>query len=262
MDERERTLLENCRKLFEQQGRLLRLSAERFDQVVFVGDTHGDLEASERVLERFLRPRTAIVFLGDYVDRGPHSRENLRLLLRAKLEHPDRLSLLQGNHEGFHAMAFYPADFWESLQDPEEKALYAETLLRMPYAAALSHGVLGVHGALPAVECLEDIERLEPGSEGWQALVWGDFQDVEGSFLGDWGGRLRFGRDHFERQMERFGMRVLIRSHQPDAPLYLYDNRCLTIFTSHAYGPRERTVAIVPLDREIRTARDLRIEDV
>ena len=258
----ERALLESCRRLFEEQGRLVRLDPKRFERVVFVGDTHGDLEASERVLERFLRPKTAVVFLGDYVDRGPHSRENLQLLLRTKLEHPDRLYLLQGNHEGFHAMAFYPADFWEGLRDPEEKALYAGTLIQMPYAAALPNGVLGVHGALPDVEHLEDVESLEPGSEGWRALVWGDFQDVEGGFLGEWGGRLRFGRAHFDRQMERFGMRVLIRSHQPDAPMYLYDDRCLTIFTSHAYGPRERTVATVPLDREIQTARDLELQNL
>ena len=257
----ERTLLQNCGKLFEREPRLIELSDTNFERVVFVGDTHGDLDASERVLERYLQPKTAIVFLGDYVDRGPHSQENIQLLLKAKLEHPNRVYLLQGNHEGFKAMPFYPADFWEGL-DAEERELYAETLAKLPYAVALPSGILGLHGALPAIERLEQLNDVEFGSDDWQAIVWGDWQDAEGAFLGDYGGRPQFGREHFERQMERFGMRVLVRSHQPHAPLYLFDNRCLTIFTSHAYGPRERTVAVAQLEGEVQTARDLTLESV
>lgn len=256
----ERALLESARARFEAEPRLIELR-DRAQSIVFVGDTHGDLDAGERVLEQYSRPKTVIVFLGDYVDRGPHSRENLRLLLEAKLAHPRWVVLLQGNHEGFQALPFYPAEFWEGL-DPERQRLYAETLAKMPYAVALPNGVLGLHGALPAVESLDRINDIEFGSDGWQAIVWGDWQDASGNFLGEVGGRPQFGREHFERQMERFGMNVLVRSHQPHAPRYLFDDRCLTIFTSHAYGPRERTVAIAPLDREIHTARDLTLETV
>ena len=257
----ERTLLENARALFEAEPRLIELNDRSMDRVVFVGDTHGDLDAGERVLERYSRSKTVLVFLGDYVDRGPHSRENLQLLLKAKLEHPRRVYLLQGNHEGFQALPFYPADFWESL-DPERQQLYAETLAKMPYAVALPSGVLGLHGALPAVESLAQINDIKFGSEEWRQLVWGDWQDAPGDSLDDYGGRPQCGRDHFERQMERFGMRILVRSHQPHAPRYLFGDRCLTIFTSHAYGPRERTVAIASLDRGIHTARDLVLEGV
>ena len=257
----ERGLLRRCAELFEREPRLLELDAERLERAVFVGDTHGDLDASERVLERFLKPKTALVFLGDYVDRGPRSRENVQTLLKAKLEHPDRVYLLQGNHEGFKAMPFSPADFWEGLE-PELRALYADVLAKLPYAVALPSRVLGLHGALPAVDSLQALNEIEVGSEAWRAITWGDWQDVDAKFLGDWGGRLQFGRAHFEEQMARFGMRVLVRSHQPDAPPYLFDDRCLTIFTSHAYGPRDRTVAIAPLRGDVRTARDLALERV
>jgi hypothetical protein len=256
----ERTLIENARALFEAEPRLIELN-DRVERAVFVGDTHGDLDAGERVLERYSRSKTVIVFLGDYVDRGPHSRENLELLLKAKLEHPRRVYLLQGNHEGFQALPFYPADFWESL-DPERQQLYAETLAKMPYAVALPNGVLGLHGALPAIESLARINDIEFGSDDWQAIVWGDWQDADGALLGEVGGRPQFGRAYFKQQMERFGMNVLVRSHQPHAPRFLFDDSCLTIFTSHAYGPRERTVAIAPLDREVHTARDLTLESI
>ena len=61
--------------------------------------------------------------------------------------------------------------------------------------------------------------------------------------------------------MERLGKSILIRSHQPGSPRLMYDNRCLTIFTSYAYMPL-RTIAIADWAKEINTAHDLLIESV
>src|SRR3989338_7787459 len=69
--------------------------------IVFVGDTHGDIESTEEVLRRFLGNHL-IVFLGDYVDRAPaegSSTYNLMRVLKEKTEHPESIVLLRGNHE-------------------------------------------------------------------------------------------------------------------------------------------------------------------
>jgi len=257
----ERTLLERARGLFSEESRLIELKPQEAEQVVFIGDTHGDVEATQMVLERFSSSGIVLVFLGDYVDRGPHSKANLELLLEFKIEHPTQLYLLQGNHEGWKAFPFYPADFWEGL-DPELRDLCSEALAELPYAVVFPNGVLGLHGALPSVETLHKIDEIAFGSEAWREIVWGDWRDSPGAFLGDYGGRPQFGRDHFNKQMGRFGVKVLVRSHQPQAPRFLFDDRCLTIFTSNAYGPRERTVAVVPLDKKIENARDLVLERI
>ena len=38
-------------------------------KVIFVGDTQGDLEASQKVIKDYLKPGNKIVFLGNYVNR-------------------------------------------------------------------------------------------------------------------------------------------------------------------------------------------------
>lgn len=255
----ERALLQKAGEVFAKGPRLIELSG--VGRVIFVGDTHGDLEATQRVIERYFQPKTVLVFLGDYIDRGPNSQENLEYLLQLKVDHPEQLYLLQGNHEAWQKSPFYPADFWESLSSTQQ-ALYAETLARLPWAVATPNGLLALHGALPAVKRLTDIHSIAFGSEEWRQITWGDWQDAPGHFLGNYGGRPQFGRDHFERQMERFGKKVLVRSHQPHAPRFMFDDRCLTIFTSSAYGPRERLVAVATLDQEIQTVRDLVIEAI
>jgi hypothetical protein len=102
---------------------------------------------------------------------------------------------------------------------------------------------------LPDVEKFEDINGIETGDENWDQIVWGDFQDRSGNDLGEFWGRPQYGRDYFNRLMDQFERRVLIRSHQPNANPIMFEKRCLTIFTSYAYLPI-RTVALVDLSQE------------
>ena len=105
--------IQALREILRKELRLILLPADK--TAVFVGDTHGDREATEEVLRRFFDENHVLVFLGDYVDRGPDSFGNLRVLVEAKLAHPERIFLLMGNHEGWAVAPFVPADFWRSL---------------------------------------------------------------------------------------------------------------------------------------------------
>jgi serine/threonine protein phosphatase 1 len=66
-----------------------------------VGDIHGDLDALERAFSRLpsLEPTDTVVFLGDYVDRGPHSAEVVRFIRRLSNETRAKIVALRGNHE-------------------------------------------------------------------------------------------------------------------------------------------------------------------
>jgi predicted phosphodiesterase len=255
-------LLNGAEKRFASEAKLIELESGR---VIFVGDTHGDLEATEKIVSRYLKPENKLVFLGDYVDRGPASLENINFLLGQKTKHPDSLYLLMGNHEGYAMGSFHPADFWEAL-DTELRQRYSEVFSRLPLAVSTPNGIIALHGALPDVSRLGDIARIKSGSAEWHQITWGDWQERAGKSLGidPYTGRPQFGRGWFDEIMSRLGKNVLIRSHQPDAPPTMYGRRCLTIFTSSAYRHyiSERTIALVDLKKPVKSADDIEIEIV
>lgn len=230
-------------------------------RIIFVGDTHGDLEASQKVIKDYLKPGNKIVFLGDYVDRGPNSKENLDYLLETKVKNPKQIYLLQGNHEGHHIVKFSPADFWESLNKTEYK-IYSSIVEKFPLIV-VTDDIIVLHGVLPDVKSLAEINKIKLGSKEWRQITWGDFLNEKGEYLGTdpFTGRPQFGQDYFLKLMKRFKKKVLIRSHQPTSPLFMFDNQCLTIFTSSAYA-RERTIAIADFKKSIKTAKDLEIKRI
>jgi serine/threonine protein phosphatase 1 len=65
-----------------------------------IGDIHGCLEKIVRLLDRLRYDPAAdrLIFLGDYIDRGPDSKGVIDLLLRLQRENPANIFLL-GNHE-------------------------------------------------------------------------------------------------------------------------------------------------------------------
>jgi serine/threonine protein phosphatase 1 len=88
-----------------------------------IGDIHGCFEKIVRLLDRLRYDPAAdrLIFLGDYIDRGPDSKGVLDLLLRLQGENPTNIFLL-GNHEDnfltyLHAcMTVDAASYW--LKEP------------------------------------------------------------------------------------------------------------------------------------------------
>ncbi len=255
-------LLGKAEKKLNEEPNLIELGP---GPLIFVGDTHGDLEATQKVIDKYLRRENTLVFLGDYVDRGPASADNINTLLSLKLENPNNLYLLMGNHEGRRAMEFHPADFWDTL-DSNLREHYSLVLSKLPLAVSASCGIIGLHGALPDVERIEDINQINFGDKQWHRITWGDWRESEGDYLGEdmFTGRPQFGQGWFEGIMEKVGKNILIRSHQPGTREAIYGGRCITIFTSSAYRSLvpDRTIALAEEGKEVKTVGDLKIEVV
>ena len=70
-------------------------------RLVAIGDIHGRLRRLQKLLSA-IGPTAddRLVFLGDYIDRGPDSYEVIELILQLKEDFPKTITL-RGNHENF-----------------------------------------------------------------------------------------------------------------------------------------------------------------
>jgi len=69
---------------------------------IAIGDVHGNRAALDDLLDRLVDEVEAadtVVFLGDYIDRGPDSKGCIDRILRFRAESPANVVTLIGNHE-------------------------------------------------------------------------------------------------------------------------------------------------------------------
>jgi len=66
-----------------------------------IGDIHGDLKQLSKLMSRLpvLTKDDTVVFMGDYLDRGPDSKGVIRYLMRLPAKTPAKIVFLRGNHE-------------------------------------------------------------------------------------------------------------------------------------------------------------------
>ena len=71
------------------------------DDIYAIGDIHGRFDLLRKALAAIERraPDATIVFLGDYIDRGPDSNAVVETLMRGPQRPGDRWISLKGNHE-------------------------------------------------------------------------------------------------------------------------------------------------------------------
>lgn len=110
-----------------------------------IGDIHGNLAALESLLERLvpeLDSTDTLVFLGDYIDRGPDVRGCIEAIVQLEEEAPFTVVPLLGNHEAWMlaTMDDYGRHSWllgaEAFETVASYSREAETLLRREVESA------------------------------------------------------------------------------------------------------------------------------
>jgi serine/threonine protein phosphatase 1 len=141
-------------------------------RIYAVGDVHGRIDLLEQVLSRIDADQAAYparsihVFLGDYVDRGPSSRQVLdRLIERSRTQ---KTIALKGNHEAMIAQFLENPDVldqWRRFGGLEtlisyglEPSMRNDALERVRLAGALDHALPAEHrafllGLVPSFMC-------------------------------------------------------------------------------------------------------------
>jgi serine/threonine protein phosphatase 1 len=126
-------------------------------RIYSVGDVHGRLDLLDKLLSRVdadiaLRPavRPVFVFLGDYIDRGPCSRETIDRLLERR--ETNECVFLKGNHEQIAIKCLSnPGLFnqWLRLGGVETLASYGITLGKLVNRKKVVELQTSFHRALP-----------------------------------------------------------------------------------------------------------------
>ncbi|CRG98500.1 serine/threonine protein phosphatase 2B catalytic subunit A, putative [Plasmodium relictum] len=207
---------------------LLRLK----DPITIVGDIHGQYYDLLKLLEVGGNPdNTQYLFLGDYVDRGSFSIEVLLLLYALKINFPDRIWLIRGNHECRQMTTFFNfRDECEYKYDIVVYYAFMESFDTIPLSAVINGKFLGVHGGLsPELILLNQICSFtrfqEPPRSGiFCDILWADPIDedkeehtiqTESYFPNDIRGcSYFFGYNAATTFLEKNGLLSIIRAHE------------------------------------------------
>ncbi|XP_061707748.1 uncharacterized protein LOC133518165 isoform X1 [Cydia pomonella] len=172
------------------EPRMLRIRSP----IYAVGDLHGNLAALLAMETAFwpmgpaLAP-THFLFLGDYVDRGPHGSELIAYLLAAKLQRPQSVLLIRGNHEtrDIQKMFTFHAECITKYGEVEGARVWSainNVFDALPLAAVVDDKVFCCHGGIPppwVCPLISAIDKVpvplpkpsEQSSIAWE-LLWND----------------------------------------------------------------------------------------
>lgn len=91
-----------------------------YKRILAVGDIHGMYDKLTTLMDQvqFDPTEDLLIFLGDYIDRGPQSLECLDFVKKLNLRYPDRVIPLLGNHEVM-ALNYFQGQLNVCEYDPE-----------------------------------------------------------------------------------------------------------------------------------------------
>lgn len=184
------TVCNRARDIMESEPRLIEVSSPAY----IIGDLHGNFAGLlyfEKVLWQ-LGPHLCpfrTIFLGDYVDRGVFGMEVAAYLFCNKIQTPNKIVLLRGNHELREIQMMFSfcteliekfdtelgTDVWNAINSVFDA---------MPFAAVLDKKVFCCHGGIPppwlcpVVSAINSIpvplsKPAEESALAWD-LIWND----------------------------------------------------------------------------------------
>lgn len=278
-------LCESTRQALEDEAVVISVNVAEDESLVLVGDIHGQFRDMQTYV---LSPQRDVIaassgsssspkkdckflFLGDYVDRGPQGIEVVALLLALKVEYPNNVFLLRGNHEeatvcrmyGFlqECRAKLSPNAWGTFNNvfcflPLGAVVEATIVDPVPRNGAASgtgtkkvvtffccHG--GLNPYISAVQALQFIRRSEYGqgmldgddSEVVDGLLWSDPAEHDGFRRNMRGCGFTFGSNTTAEFCESNAVKFVCRAHQMvmDGFHWDHDGKLLTVFSAPNY---------------------------
>lgn len=258
-------------QIFMQEPTVLQLKAP----IKVFGDLHGQFGDLMRLFDEYGFPSTAgdityidYLFLGDYVDRGQHSLETITLLLALKIEYPENVHLIRGNHEAADINALFGFRLECIERMGESDGIWAWTRFNqlfnfLPLAALIEKKIICMHGgigrSINSVEQIEKLERpitMDAGSIILMDLLWSDPTEndsIEGLRPNARGpGLVTFGPDRVTDFCKKNKLQLIIRAHEcvMDGFERFAQGQLITLFSATNYcGTANNAGAILVVGR-------------
>lgn len=188
--------IKDCSKIISEERTIVTI--KNIKNIIAVGDLHGDLVSTTRYIDRIeslIKDKNLdhVIFLGDYIDRGPSSISVLYKIINLKLCFPNKVTLLRGNHETKSMFLwqtgntanfeidrrFYPVN--DKYINKLKKALI-NWFDSLPFAADIeidsldldlgfdhkdTKNILALHGGFPC----EESSEIEPNLDIWKKFL-------------------------------------------------------------------------------------------
>ncbi|KAI3518368.1 hypothetical protein L1887_07018 [Cichorium endivia] len=260
-------------RIFSSEPSVLQLKAP----IKIFGDLHGQFGDLMRLFDEYGSPSTAgdiayidYLFLGDYVDRGQHSLETICLLLALKVEYPQNVHLIRGNHEAADINALFGFRIECIERMGERDGIWVWHRINrlfnwLPLAALIEKKIICMHGGIGRsinhVEQIENLQRpitMEAGSIVLMDLLWSDPTEndsVEGLRPNARGpGLVTFGPDRVMEFCNNNDLQLIVRAHEcvMDGFERFAQGHLITLFSATNYcGTANNAGAILVLGRDL-----------
>ena len=236
-------IVDKAYEIFQKEESLLKLTAPLY----VCGDIHGQYYDLLRVFDILnYPPQSTFLFLGDYVDRGKQSLECLLLLLCLKIQYPDKIYLLRGNHESEALNKIY-GFFDECKRRLSIKCFKKITNLfnMLPISALINENILCMHGGLSKdLQNIDQINKIlrptEVPDEGLLCdLLWSDPNEELNEDFGsnERNVSITFSKNYVLNFVEKNNLDLICRAHQvvEEGFEFFADMKLVTIFTAPNY---------------------------
>ncbi|CAK7313732.1 Serine/threonine-protein phosphatase with EF-hands 1 [Vulpes lagopus] len=180
------------------------------------------------------------IFNGDFVDRGKHSIEILMILFVSFLVYPNDLHLNRGNHEDFMMNLRYgfTKEILHKYKIHGKKILQIleDVYTWLPIGTIIDNEILVIHGGISESTDLNLLHRIERNKV--IDILWSDPRGKRGCYPNtSRGGGCYFGPDITSKVLNKYQLKMLIRSHEckPEGYEICHDGKVVTVFSASNY---------------------------
>ncbi|XP_077746392.1 serine/threonine-protein phosphatase with EF-hands 1 isoform X2 [Canis aureus] len=235
-------VLFETKKVLKQMPNFTHVKTSPSKELTICGDLHGKLDDLFLIFYKNGLPSgsNTYIFNGDFVDRGKHSIEILMILFVSFLVYPNDLHLNRGNHEDFMMNLRYgfTKEILHKYKIHGKKILQIleDVYTWLPIGTIIDSEILVIHGGISESTDLNLLHRIERNKV--IDILWSDPRGKRGCYPNtSRGGGCYFGPDITSKVLNKYQLKMLIRSHEckPEGYEICHDGKVVTVFSASNY---------------------------